>query len=151
MSDMLVPLYNLPGRSPYNNDSVTIRRALAPEKQVVIDWVKEKFNQRWADECEVAFSRQPVSCFIAIEEGKMIGFACYESTCRNFFGPTGVDELARGKGVGTELLLECMEAMYAEGYAYAIIGGAGPKEFYEKTIGAIEIPGSKPGIYKGML
>jgi len=33
------------------------------------------------------------------------------------------------------------------GYAYAIIGGAGPVDFYVKTLGAIPIPGSSPGIY----
>lgn len=151
MGDMLVPLYKLPEKVPYQNGDIVIRRAIAPEKHVVINWVKEHFNQRWADECEVAFSRQPVSCFIATENNKMLGFACYEATYRNFFGPTGVDEAARGKGIGKALLLESLHAMYAEGYAYAIIGGAGPTKFYEKTVNAIEIPDSKPGIYKGML
>jgi hypothetical protein len=37
------------------------------------------------------------------------------------------------------------------GYAYAIIGGVGPKEFYAKTVGAIEIPDSAPGIYTAPL
>lgn len=151
MSDMLVPLYHLPEKVPYKNGDITIRRAIAPEKKAVIDWVREKFNQRWADECEVAFSRQPVSVFIAHKEKTILGFACYEATYRNFFGPTGVDESFRGQGIGTALMLECLHAMAAEGYAYAIIGSAGPKEFYKKTVGAIEIPNSTPGIYKGMI
>ena len=33
------------------------------------------------------------------------------------------------------------------GYAYAVIGGAGPTGFYEKAVGAIPIPHSTPGIY----
>jgi hypothetical protein len=33
------------------------------------------------------------------------------------------------------------------GYAYGIIGGAGPTEFYERTVGATIIPESVPGIY----
>jgi hypothetical protein len=37
------------------------------------------------------------------------------------------------------------------GYAYAIIGGAGPVDFYQKTVGAIEIEGSVPGIYRDRL
>jgi len=41
--------------------------------------------------------------------------------------------------------------MYASGYAYAIVGGADKLGFYEKTIGAIEIPGSSPGIYRDRL
>ncbi len=38
-----------------------------------------------------------------------------------------------------------------EGYAYAIIGGAGPTEFYTKAVGAVAIEGSTPGIYRGVL
>jgi hypothetical protein len=41
--------------------------------------------------------------------------------------------------------------MAGQGYAYAIIGGVGPVEFYAKTVGAIVIAGSQPGIYGGML
>jgi hypothetical protein len=43
--------------------------------------------------------------------------------------------------------LRSMASLRELGYAYAIIGGAGPVEFYVKTLGAIPIPGSSPGIY----
>jgi len=33
------------------------------------------------------------------------------------------------------------------GYAYGIIGGAGPTEFYERAVGATVILDSVPGIY----
>ena len=81
----------------------------------------------------------------------MIGFACHEATCKCFFGPTGVDESFRGMGIGTHLLFACLQDMKNAGYAYAIIGGAGPVEFYEKAVGAIVIEGSVPGVYKDML
>ncbi|MGQ8875799.1 GNAT family N-acetyltransferase [Paenibacillus sp. TSA_86.1] len=155
MSDMLVALYRLPeqdsGLEKLKAASIVIRRAIAPEKQQVLNWVKTHFNQPWVDECDVAFARQPVTCYIALEHGKMIGFACYEATCRNFFGPTGVSPDARGKGVGTALLLASMHAMRADGYGYAIIGSAGPMDFYKRTLGAVEIENSTPGIYEGML
>jgi len=41
--------------------------------------------------------------------------------------------------------------MAADGYAYAIIGGVGPVEYYKKIVHAIPIRGSTPGIYRGML
>jgi hypothetical protein len=41
--------------------------------------------------------------------------------------------------------------MKLKGYGYAIIGDVGPAEFYRKTVGAVEIPDSTPGIYKGMV
>lgn len=155
MPDMLVKLYDLPDfkDEPAHDDQdcVAIRRAIAPEKHIVADWVRERFNPSWASECEIAFANHPVSCFIAVENGRIIGFACYEATCRDFFGPTGVDPESRGKGIGKMLLLRCLHAMKAEGYGYAVIGGAGPVDFYAKTVGATVIEGSCPGIYRGML
>ncbi len=67
------------------------------------------------------------------------------------FGPTGVAESARGHGVGAALLLLALQAMREQGYAYAVIGAAGPIEFYQRTVGGIVIPGSWPGLYEGML
>ena len=96
---------------------------------------------------DVAFSRQPISCFIALDQEKLTGFACYEATCRGFFGPGGVLEAHRGQGLGTLLLVECLRSMKEMGYAYAIIGGVGPKDFYVRAVGAIDIPDSTPGIY----
>ncbi len=154
-SDMLVKLYALPDLAPsmqrQAQAGVIIRRAIPPEKHIVVDWVRETFAKAWGSETEVAFSRHPVSCFIAVDDENLIGFACYDATYKGFFGPTGVDETKRGRGTGEALLLACLHAMHAEGYGYAIIGAAGPTDFYAKTVGAVAIEGSWPGIYRGML
>jgi len=121
------------------------------EKHAIVDWVRDSFGDGWVSECDVAFSNHPVSCFIATEAGQVIGFACHDSTCLNFFGPMGVAAQKRGLGVGKALLLSCLHAMAAHGYAYAIIGGVGPTEFYASTVGAAPIEGSSPGIYRDTL
>ncbi|HAL73643.1 MAG TPA: GNAT family N-acetyltransferase [Clostridiales bacterium] len=154
MPDMLVKLYDLPAAFPeevFEKQNIVIRRALAPDLVPVTRWIEKTFGAGWAGECTVAFARQPISCFIAIRDGEVIGFACHEATCRGFFGPTGVDPSCRGLGIGRRLLLECLQDMKNNGYAYAIIGGAGPVEFYEKSVGATAIAGSIPGIYRDML
>ncbi len=155
MPDMLVKLYELPRwdnlRHALAERQITIRRALPPEKHVVLSWVRQEFGEGWASETDVSFSNHPVSCFIATDEREIIGFACYDATCKDFFGPTGVTESRRGNGIGKALLLACLDAMAAEGYGYAIIGDAGPQEFYAKAVGATAIEGSSPGIYRGML
>jgi predicted N-acetyltransferase YhbS len=99
----------------------------------------------------VAFANRPIACHIAIEQGEMLGFACYDATCRGFFGPLGVADAARRRGIGRALLVSTLHAMSAAGYAYAIVGGAGDVDFYAQTVGAIEIPGSTPGIYRDRL
>ena len=155
MADMLVKLYDLPEVEPdirrLGELGIAIRRAMPSEKHLVTQWVRRTFGAGWASECDVAFGREPVSCFIATGGGKIVGFCCYESTCRNFFGPMGVAETHRGRGVGRALTLSSLQAMRQMGYAYAIIGGVGPADFYTKVAGAVEIEGSSPGIYRDRL
>ncbi|MBO9127467.1 MULTISPECIES: GNAT family N-acetyltransferase [unclassified Rhizobium] len=153
--DMLVKLYELK-RDPaldsrMTSQGVTIRRVLVPELPALTSWIEPRFGAGWAAEATAAAMRQPTTCFIAIQAGELIGFACHEATAKGFFGPTGVDQAARGKGVGHALLLETLLDMHAQGYPYGVIGGAGPMDFYRKSVGAIPIEGSDPGIYRGML
>ncbi|MDG1277857.1 MAG: GNAT family N-acetyltransferase [Algoriphagus sp.] len=156
MKDMLVRLIGLPDcleleSSLLKKEKIVFRRAIAPEKHLVADWVMEKFGAYWKSEVEVAFSRQPVSVWLAQRGNNILGFACYESTVRNFFGPTGTLESERGKGIGKILLIKSLESLREMGYAYAIIGGVGPAEFYEKTVGAKIIEGSEESIYKNLI
>jgi hypothetical protein len=153
--DMLVKLYDLPDSSQaferLAQAGNVIRRALAPEKHKVTAWVRKSFSEAWASEVEIAFSRQPVSCFIVVKQGNILGFACHDATCANFFGPTGVEPGARNSGIGAALLFACLEDMRQQGFGYAIIGGVGPAAFYSKVVGAVPIEGSEPGIYRGLL
>ena len=130
---------------------VTIRRALAPEAMMVTRWVSTTFGEGWASETAIALTRQPVTCFIATRDQRIVGFSCHESIARNFFGPTGVEKPSRGLGIGHALLLASLFDLKTMGYGYAIIGDVGPSAFYEKTVGAMPIPNSAPGIYAGML
>lgn len=152
---MLVRLYALPDPAALYQDAaaqgVTLRRARAFEKHTVAAFAKAHFSEKWVSEVEVAMSRQPIACFIATRDQQILGFACYDTTQRGFFGPTGVSENARGLGLGKALLFKALEGLRDIGYAYAIIGGVGPKDFYAKTCGAIEIPGSDPGTYLDLL
>ncbi len=155
MPDMLVKLYTLPPLEPtlaqQEAQGITIRRGLPPEKHVVTRWVRQNFSELWASETDVAFGHQPTTCFLALENEQLIGFGCHDATQRNFFGPTGVSETARGRGVGRALLLMCLHAMRMQGYGYAIIGAAGPTDFYTKCVGATIIEDSSPGVYRGLL
>ena len=155
MADLLVKLYTLPPSGPLleklKAEGVEIKRAIGPEKRAVADWAEKKFSKAWASECEVALSAQPAGCFLAIKNKTLIGFACYDSTSRGFFGPIGVDEAARTAGVGKALLVRTLEAMREAGYGYAVVGWAGPVDFFKKTVGATIIEGSEPGVYQHMV
>ena len=155
MTDMLVKLYNL--KDDWNflaeqeKRGVTIRKPIGPEKHLVMNWAGKHFHDFWASEIDKALSNRPVTCFIAIQDQRLIGFACYDATALGIFGPTGVLEECRGKGTGKALLLACLLDMKLAGYGYAVIGFVDPVEFYTKAVGAIEIPDSSPGIWKTWL
>jgi GNAT superfamily N-acetyltransferase len=150
MTDMLARLYDLPEVGPERNrlagEGIVCRRAESYERTAVLEFVREHWPG-WVDECEAAFARVPATMFIALEGTEAVGFACYHAARPNFFGPTAVLESHRKRGIGRVLLLQCLNAMAAEGYAYAIIAGVGPEAFYERSVGAFVIPESETGIY----
>tara|TARA_R110002096_G_scaffold16106_30_gene55202 strand:- start:1383 stop:1844 length:462 start_codon:yes stop_codon:yes gene_type:complete len=149
MTDLLVKLYDLPAAPEVEN--CEIRRALTPERGVAMTWVEEHFTPGWAQEVASAFAGQPVRCLFAIENGNLLGFSCFNTTFQGFFGPVGVADSARGRGIGTALTIRALEAMREEGFAYGIIGATKAEDYYERFLGAIRIPDSWPGAYRGML
>lgn len=152
--DLLVKLYKLLdiNENDFLSDkAIIIKRPISPEKKVIVEWVEKNFSKGWASECDVALSYVPSKCFIAIKNSNVIGFACYDSTSKGFFGPIGVLESERKSGVGKVLLIKTLKQMYYDGYAYAIIGLAGPIDFFKKTVGAIEIPDFDGSIYKNLI
>ena len=130
--------------------SALIRPALPPELHIIQDWVRTNFSDYWVSEVTIAMAHKPPSCLVATLDGALVGFACFDTTARGFFGPTGVSEEHRGKGIGLALLYHALMAMKAQGYAYAVIGAVGPADFYTKAVGAMPIAG-EDSIYRDLL
>ena len=151
MPDLLVNLLKLPERERPAQAGINIRRAQTFEVTPVREFIRHNFSSAWADEVSVGFANKPVTVFIATRDGRVIGFAGYECTRKAFFGPTGVAESERGRGIGKALLLDSLWGLRELGYVYGIIGAAGPIKFYQQAIGAIVIPDSEPGIYTDLL
>jgi GNAT superfamily N-acetyltransferase len=155
MPDLLVNLLKLPPLEPLLDEAgatgVTVRRAQPFEITPVREFIKSNFSIAWADEISVGFANKPVTVFIATRNGRVVGFAGYECTRKAFFGPTGVAESERGRGIGKALLIAALWGLRELGYVYGIIGAAGPVDFYQEAVGAIEIPDSQPGIYTDLL
>lgn len=157
MADMLVKLYEIEEKrelfTRLLEKGIKIKRAMGLDASLVYRFIRENgFSPRWEDECRVAFCSQPSSCYIAVKENKIIGFCCYDATCRDFLDPLGVKNSERSQGIGEALLRKCMLSMREEGYGYGIIGWASPKAapMYQKKFHAMWIPDSFPGIYENM-
>jgi GNAT superfamily N-acetyltransferase len=155
MPDLLVNLLKLPPLQPLLDETTkagaNIRRAQPFEVTPVRRFIEENFSVAWADEISAGFASKPVTVYIATRDGSVAGFAGFECTRKAFFGPTGVHESERGRGIGKALLVAALWGLRELGYIYGIIGHAGPIEFYQQAVGAIVIPESEPGIYTDLL
>ena len=169
MSDLLVKLYDLvddpAALARLAGRGIVLRPATATEGADVARWVATHFSDGWGRAAEVAALRQPSGCLVAVERDlghasahgydlaaeSLLGFACYDADVRGMFGPIGVRPDRQGAGVGTALLRRTLRAMADAGYAYAVIGWAGPVAWYAREVGAVVIPGSEPGPYRGAL
>ena len=141
--DMIVSLFNLPECKVAGN--IKIKRAFVGDKEVILQFVKEHFQKNWVYEVEHSLMQELSKCFVATDDGKVIGFACYDASAKGFFGPIGVDPNRRNENIGNALLIRTLNAMKEYGYGYAIIGWVTEAEmFYRKTVGAEFIKGGNP-------
>ncbi len=156
MADLLVRLYDLPPLGPaleaLSAAGIVVRRAAAAERTRRRRVGARARLARLGGRVRGGV-RAPAARLLRRRRKTttLIGFACYEATCRDFFGPELVHPDRRGRGVGRALLLAALHAMRAEGYAYAIIGWASSIDFYRRAVGAVVIDGSEPGIYPAKL
>ena len=151
MADMLIKLYELEDHWPFVAQQkalgITLRKPIGPEKHDTIAWVADHFSAGWASEADVALSNKPGTCFVAVKDASIIGFACYDATALGFFGPIGVVKSHRNQGTGRALMTACLLDMKLKGYGYAVVGAVKDTGYYKNTVDAIEIPESSPGIY----
>ncbi|MFT4414003.1 GNAT family N-acetyltransferase [Fredinandcohnia humi] len=138
--DMITHLGNYTFTANYSND---IRRATSNDRSRLVQYVETHFSKEWAQTIENGFQQDEPTVYIAFDEKEeIIGFATFDVYKKRkcYFGPMGVTISKRTKGIGYSLLHHCLKDMSEIGYEYAIIGGAGPLEFYEKACNAVVIP-----------
>lgn len=150
--DMLIPLYAPPADTSKSvPPNVQLRKPLAPEHDLVIEWIADRFTPGWASEARAALGNRPPTVHVAIRGDAILGFCCADAIALGFVGPIGVADEARGQGVGAALLRASLADMYARGYRYAIAGAVGAQQFFARVAGAKPIESSSPGLYRGML
>ena len=146
MTDMLVKLYELPALEPHLERAraagVDIRRALPPEKHHILAWIRERFGEAWVSEADVSCNAKPPTCFVAVRDGALLGFSCYDATGLGMFGPIGVDgrreEPASARRCWSHACTRWLPALF-----YAVIGGVGPAEVLRKN----RRRGRNPGLH----
>jgi len=124
-----------------------VRMVNKNDESNLVPFVEKNFSYEWSQTMREAFSssNEPKVYIASNEHGEIIGFAAYDvyRDRKGYFGPMGVTVSNRIKGVGYSLLHHCLKDMKELGYHYAIIGEAGPIEFYEKACNAVVIPSTQ--------
>ncbi|MRX72325.1 GNAT family N-acetyltransferase [Bacillus lacus] len=121
---------------------ITFRKAKQSDAAALKIFVGREFGSGWIESVSNGFSQKDIPIYIALEGKEITGFACFDVVGgkRGVFGPMGTSLAYRIQGIGYTLLHYCLSEMKEIGYEYAVIGEAGPLEFYEKTCSAVVIP-----------
>ncbi|MGP4069997.1 GNAT family N-acetyltransferase [Halobacillus sp. B29] len=120
----------------------SIRRADSHDRRELKSFIRSEFGERWIEHVDTQMKQTDRTIFIAHYHEEIIGFACYDvvRNRKGLFGPMGTSSSRRFQSVGKELLHTGLREMADEGYEYAVIGEAGPIEFYERACHAKLIP-----------
>ena len=87
----LLKLENLPSEHPIAG--IVLRRAMPDEITKLKGWVASYFDTYWAKEVAIGFNNDPISIYLAVRNGTIVGFSGYECRSEGFLGPMGVEEL----------------------------------------------------------
>lgn len=145
--DFLINLYDM-GKKDVSDrlakNGVVIVRAMSPDKHKVLAFMREYYSEGWASETDHGFSNNPISTYIAVKDGEIIGVSSFDATAKGYFGPIGVKPQLKGMGVGQGLLYATLDGMKENGYGYAIVGWmeAHAIGFYERCVKGFRIPDS---------
>jgi GNAT superfamily N-acetyltransferase len=136
----------------------TLCRVDATNRALVLDWIGRSFAPVWALEAGRALDGPRHALHVALVDGgdgalvdggdgalvdggdgAPVAFAAADGNNQGlgWFGPAGTQAAHRGKRLGEALLLRCLHDVRGLPEA-GVIAWIGPKEFYRKTVGAVE-------------
>lgn len=116
---------------------VVVRELSRRDEAPLRAWLERTWGPNWTYEGLLALRRRVPTGVVAEQNGRIVGFAVFDSTRPGWFGPMGVEPGLQGGGVGVELCVRAFEAMARKGYTEAQIAWAGPRCFYARKLGAV--------------
>jgi GNAT superfamily N-acetyltransferase len=116
-----------------------IQRVEGEERERVLGWIARAFAPVWAHEAARAAEGPRHALHAAFAGDTPVAFAAADGNNQGlgWFGPAGTDPAHRGKRLGEALLLRCLDDVRGLPEA-GVIAWIGPKEFYRKTVAAVD-------------
>ena len=107
--------------------------ATQSNREAVLHFIEQNFGPIWRFEAS-----RGAALFSVEHDGQIAGFSTHEANNRGLgtFGPAGVREALRGRGLGRKLLVASLADLSRLGYHRAVIPWTDAIEFYRKSCGA---------------
>ncbi|RMH43296.1 MAG: GNAT family N-acetyltransferase [Deltaproteobacteria bacterium] len=115
-----------------------VRRASRADRAALRRTVAGAFSEGWAFEVDLALSTTPEGVHVAVApDGTIAAFAAHDGNNRGlgWFGPAGTLPEHRGRGLGSALLVACLEDVRAAGHRTCVVSWIGPRAFYDRVAG----------------
>jgi mycothiol synthase len=113
---------------------VDLRRVIDDTDAAAVTAFVARAFPHWSP--EVGRGIEHGTTFAAVRDDEVVGFACHSVNRPGWFGPTAVDPVARGGGIGAAMLAATCRDLMAAGHQWVEIAWIGPVAFYAKTAGA---------------
>ena len=121
--------------SPTVAADVEVRLVVSDDERKLKEFVFVNFSESWWKEIEAIFnSESSAFSVIACCNGEVVGFASVGATNSSWFGPMGVGEQFRGRGIGKILLLKSINEATFRGENQLTIPWVN-EAFYNRCLG----------------
>jgi len=121
------------------DERIVFRKPSFAEKSKVQEWIEGRFGKFWTYEVGEAFRAPTPKVWVAEKGDEILGFSAYSALERYWFGPIGVSDQIKHKGLGTVLLFKTLDSMREEGCSTACIPWTGHLFFYTQVPGIMGV------------
>jgi mycothiol synthase len=115
---------------------VLVRRLEEADRDAFGRYMAEQWSEGWRIEGLAALDATPPAGFIALGQGKPVGFSVYDIARPGWLGPIGTDKEQRSHGIGSVLLKRCLRDWQLAGRRVGEIAWIGPMYFYSRVASA---------------
>jgi mycothiol synthase len=115
---------------------IDIRRASEADDGPLQESLASTWQQSWIAEIAAALRSSQAGLYLAVQDGRYIGFCAYGLNRRHEVGPVGTSPDRRRLGIGGVLLKRCLADQSACGVNVAELVWAGPLSYFSRTLNA---------------
>lgn len=115
---------------------IDIRRAVPADDGPLQESLGSTWQQSWIAEIAAALRSRQAGLYLAVQDGRYIGFCTHGLNREHEVGPVGTSPDRRGLGIAGVLLKRCLADQRESGVTVAELVWAGPLSYFSRTLNA---------------